>query len=62
MVLLAEKQSNESYTFGQMFKKKDADNFIHAMIIEADDHEKSNHWEVVNLWDKPPGVKNILAI
>ena len=32
MVLLAEKENNESYTFGQMLKQPDAADFIHAMI------------------------------
>ena len=60
--LLAEKENNESYTFGQMFKHKDAADIIHAMIKEADDNEKRNHWEVLHCWDKPPGVKTILSI
>ena len=38
MALLSEKENNESYTFGQMIKQKDAADFIHAMIKEADDH------------------------
>ena len=62
MSLLAEKENNESYTFGQMLKNKYAADFIHAMIKEADDNEKRNHWEVVHRWDKPPGVKTILSI
>ena len=45
-----------------MLKHKDAADFIHSMIKEADDNEKRNHWEVVHFWDKPPGVKTILAI
>ena len=45
-----------------MLKQKDAYDFIHAMIKEADDHEKCIHWEVVHRWDKPPGVKTVLAI
>ena len=45
-----------------MVKQKDAADFIHTMIKEADDNEKRNSWEVVHHWDKPPGVKNILAI
>ena len=45
-----------------MLEQKDAANFTHAMIKEADDNEKHNNWEVVHRWDKPPGVKTILAI
>ena len=45
-----------------MLKHKDATDFIHAMIKEADDREKHNHWEVIHRGDKPPGVKTILAI
>ena len=43
MALLAEKESNESYTFCQMLKQPDAADFIHAMIKEADDHESCDH-------------------
>ena len=32
------------------------------MIKEADDHESRYHWDVVPRWDKPQGVKAILAI
>ena len=32
MAFLAEKENNESYTFGQMLKQPDAADFIHAMI------------------------------
>ena len=45
-----------------MLKHKDAADFIQAMIKESADHKKRNHWEVVHRWDKPPGVKTILAI
>ena len=62
MSLLAENENNESYTFGHMIKQKYAADFIHAMIKEADDHEKRNNWEVVNRWEKPPGVNTISAI
>ena len=43
MAFLAEKENNESYTFGQMRKHKDAADFIHAAIKEDDDHDKRNH-------------------
>ena len=59
MVLLAEKENNESYTFGQILKQTDAANFIHAMIKEADDHDSRDHWDVVPRWEKPPDVKEI---
>ena len=62
MALLAEKENNESYTFGQMLKQPDAADFIHAMIKEADDHESRDHWDMVPRWEKPPDVKAILAI
>ena len=62
MALLAEKESNELYTFGKMLKQPDAADFIHAMIKEADDHDSRDHWDVVPRWEKPPGVKAILAI
>ena len=62
MVLLAEKENNELYTFGQMLKQLDAADFILAMIKEADNHESRDHWDVVPRWEKPPDVKAILAI
>ena len=52
MSLLAEKENNESYNFGHMLKQKDAADSIHAMIKEADNHEKRNHWEVLHCWKK----------
>ena len=45
-----------------MLKQKYAADFLHAIIKEADDHEKRNHWEVVHRWEKLPGDKTILAI
>ena len=60
MELLAEKENNEYYTSGQILKQKYAADFIHAMIKEADNNEKRNHWEVVHRWEKTPGVKTIL--
>ena len=62
MALLAEKENNESYTFGQMLKQPDSADFIHAMIKEADNHESRDHWDVVPHWEKPPDVKEILYI
>ena len=50
MALLAEKENNESYTFGQMLKQPDAADFIHAMIKEADYHESHDHCDVVPGW------------
>ena len=62
MALLAEKENNKLYTFGQMLKQPDDADFIHAMIKEADDHESRDQWDVVPRWEKPPDVKAILAI
>ena len=45
-----------------MLKQKYAADFLHAIIKEADDHEKRNHWEVVHRWDEPPVFKTILSI
>ena len=45
-----------------MLKQKDAAYFIHAMIKKDDENKKCKNWEVLHCWDKPPGVKNILAI
>ena len=45
-----------------MLKHKDAADFIHTMIKEADDNCNRNHWEVVHRWEKPLGFKTILAI
>ena len=62
MALLAKKENNESYTFGQILKQPDAADFIRAMIKEADDHESRDLLDVVPLWEKPLDVKAILAI
>ena len=50
MALLAEKENNEAYTFGQMLKQPDAADFIHAMTKESDDYESRDHWDVVPCW------------
>ena len=44
MELLAEKEKNEYYNFGQMIKQKYAADFIQTTIKEADNNEKRNHW------------------
>ena len=62
MALLEEKENNESYTFGKMLKQPDADDLIHAMIKEADDHESRDQWDVLLCWEKPPDVKAVLDI
>ena len=62
MALLAEKENNESHTFGQLLKQTDAAGFIHAITKEADDNDSHDHWDVVPLWEKPSDVKAILAI
>ena len=62
MALLAEKENNESYTFGQMLKQPDDADFIQEMIKEADDHESRDHWDVVPRWENTPDVKAILVI
>ena len=51
IALLAEKENNEFYTFGKMLKKNAAD-IIHTIIKKTDDHEKRNHWEFVQRWEK----------
>ena len=56
------KKKNESYNFGQILTQPDADDFICAMIKEADDHESRDHWDVVPHWEKPPDMKAILYI
>ena len=43
MAFLAEKENNESYTFGQILKQPDADDFIQAMIKEDDDPKSRDH-------------------
>ena len=45
-----------------MLKQKYAADLIHNVINKDDNHEKRNNREVVNRWDKPPGVKTILSI
>ena len=62
IALLAEKENNESYTFGKMLKKKNEVDIIHTIIKKTDDHEKCNHWEFVQHWEKIPGVGPTLAI
>ena len=45
-----------------MINHPDADDFIHAIIKETDDHESRDHWDVVPRWKNPTDVKAVLAI
>ena len=62
MVLAAGKSNNECYTFREMLKEDDAAEFVKAMEIEVNAHEKRDHWEVVKRFDVPTGTKTIQAV
>ena len=40
---------NDTYTFSQMLKQEDKHEFIKAMMVEIDDHERRGHWTLMIL-------------
>ena len=45
-VFAAGKENNETYTFREMLKQDDRDDFIEAMQVEVDAHQTREHWEI----------------
>ena len=45
-----------------MLKQDDLASFVEAMIKEVDDHEKRDHWALVDRSDMSPIAKTILSI
>jgi len=54
--------SNEAFTYKQMLREGDCRDFFQAMIDEIQDHEKRQHWTLVERKDMPFGTKTIMAI
>jgi len=54
--------SNEVYTYKQAMQQEDYRDFVKAMIVEVQDHEKRGHWELMERKDMPPGTKTIMSI
>lgn len=52
---------NETYTFNEAMKQKDAPSFISAMQKEADDHDGRRHWNIVRR-DEAGNPQTILEI
>ena len=61
-VYSAAKESNESYTFKEMLRQDDRDQFVEAMQKEIDDHTKRKHWEIILRSEMPKDTKTIMAI
>ena len=61
-VLSVSKEANESYTFKEMSRQDDCDEFVIAMKKEIDDHTRRNHWEVILRSEMPKDMKIIMAI
>ena len=62
VALLASMGDNDTYSFKEMLKQEDKNDFIKAMIKEIDDHEGRGHWSLMLRSDLPLGAKTILSI
>ena len=58
----AGKENNETYTFREMLKQDDRDDFIAAMQVEVDAHQMREHWEIIPRSEMPSNMKTIMGI
>ena len=58
----SEMSDNDCYTFKEMLKQDDKNQFIKAMMVEIEDHETREHWVTYKREDIPKGHKTIMAI
>jgi hypothetical protein len=61
-VFAAGKENNETYTFCEILKQDDRDEFIEAMQVEVDTHQTREHWEIIPRSQMPKEMKTIMAI
>jgi hypothetical protein len=61
-VLTTDVSTNEVYTYSQVMKQDDIEDFLRAMEEEVTAHEQHNHWTMVRRDTLPPGVKTIRAM
>ena len=61
-VFAAGKENNETYTFREMLKQDDRDDFIEAMQVEVDAHQTREHWEIIPRSQMLKEMKTIMAI
>jgi hypothetical protein len=61
-VFAAGKENNETYTFREMLKQDDRDDFVEAMQVEVDAHQTREHWEIIPRSQMPKEMKTIMAI
>jgi len=54
--------SNETYTFGQVLKQPDLEDFKDAMVTEFRAHEQREHWTMVERSSMPKSARTIKAI
>ena len=54
--------SNEVFTYKEALKQDDYREFIKAMLKEIEEHEKRNHWTLIERTEMPVGAKTILSI
>ena len=57
-----EQSGNDVYTFKEMLKQPDKNEFIKAMMAEIKDHESRQHWVLFKRSSIPKGHKTIMAI
>ena len=61
-VFAAGKENNECFTFREMMKQDDRNQFVDAMQIEIDAHQTREHWKIIPRSEMPPEMKTIMAI
>ena len=60
--LNATSATNDVYTLKQMLQLDNIKDFVAAMVKEIDDHEKRDHWTVIERSSMPKGAKTILSV
>lgn len=54
--------TNDVYTLKQMLQLDNIKDFVAAMVKEVDDHERRDHWAVIERSSMPKGAKTILSV
>ena len=53
---------NGVYNLKEMLKQNDRLQFVEAMLTEIDEHEKGNHWTMIERDKVPDNIKTIMSI
>ena len=61
-VFAAGKENNETYTFHEMLKQDNCNDFVDAIQVEVNAHQTREHWEIIPCSQMPKGMKTIIEI